>query len=219
MFGRTRPANARRRFATVASLTAAAAMAAGTLTATPAFADDPVELPVSYTVTGKTVVKKTGSALNLGPGQLTGAIVVDGDNVGIKGDLSLPPAQANISLVSGIFKIKARVRIQPIGQVTGTLADGDLTTHAKADMVIDNIVVGLFVPVIPLPTVPNACKTSTPIDLTLVSKNVDLFAPSIPSSGVFTIPSFKDCFISDLALGALVSGPGNTIDLTLTSNQ
>jgi hypothetical protein len=205
-----------RRFGTIAALTAATAIAAGSLA--PASAD-PVELPISYTVTGKTVVKKTGSSLDLGPGQLTGAIVVDGDNVTVKGDLTLPPAQADISLVSGIFKIKARVRIVPVGPVTGALANGDLTTHASADMLIDHIWVGLLVPIIPLPTVPNACKTQTPIDLNLISKNVDLFAPSIPASGTFTIPAFKDCFINDLALGALVSGPDNTITLDLKANQ
>jgi len=217
MFGRTRPKTARRRLGTVVALTSAIAVA-GSLAASPALADDPVEIPVSYTVTGKTTVKKTGGTLDLGPGQLNGALVIDGDNVGIRGDLSLPPATANISLVSGVFKIKARVRIQPTGPVTGTLANGDLTTHSQADMLIDNIVVGLFYPVIPLPTVPNACKTVKPLDLTLVSKNVDLFAEVIPSSGVFTIPEFKDCFINDLALGALISGPGNTINLNLKSN-
>ncbi|EMD25481.1 hypothetical protein [Amycolatopsis azurea] len=217
MFGRTRPKTARRRLGTVVALTSAIAVA-GSLTASPALADDPVEIPVSYTVTGKTTVKKTGGTLDLGPGQLNGALVIDGDNVGIRGDLSLPPATANISLVSGVFKIKARVRIQPTGPVTGTLANGDLTTHSQANMLIDNIVVGLFYPVIPLPTVPNACKTVKPLDLTLVSKNVDLFAEVIPSSGVFTIPEFKDCFINDLALGALISGPGNTINLNLKSN-
>jgi hypothetical protein len=217
MFGRTRPKTARRRLGTVVALTSAIAVA-GSLAATPALADDPVEIPVSYTVTGKTTVKKTGGTLDLGPGQLEGALVIDGDNVGIRGNLSLPPSTANISLVSGVFKIKARVRIQPTGPVTGTLANGDLTTHSQADMLIDNIVVGLFWPVIPLPTAPSACKTVKPLDLTLVSKNVDLFAPSIPSSGVFTIPEFKDCFINDLALGALISGPGNTIELSMKSN-
>ncbi|MFK0247662.1 hypothetical protein ACIQUM_23450 [Amycolatopsis azurea] len=217
MFGRTRPKTARRRLGTVVALTSAIAVA-GSLAASPALADDPVEIPVSYTVTGKTTVKKTGGTLDLGPGQLDGALVVDGDNVGIRGDLSLPPATANISLVSGVFKIKARVRIQPTGPVTGTLANGDLTTRSQANMLIDNIVVGLFYPVIPLPTVPNACKTVKPLDLTLVSKNVDLFAEIIPSSGTFTIPEFKDCFINDLALGALISGPDNKIELNLKSN-
>jgi hypothetical protein len=217
MFGRTRPKTARR-LGTVAALTAAAAVAGSTITATPALADDPVEIPVSYTVTGQTTVKKTGGTLDLGPGQLEGALVIDGDNVGIRGNLSLPPATANISLASGVFKIKARVRIEPTGPVTGTLANGDLTTHSQANMLIDNIVVGLFWPVIPLPTAPKACKTVTPLDLTLVSKNVDLFAPSIPSSGTFTIPAFKDCFINDLALGSLISGPDNTINLSLKSN-
>ncbi|MEV6908905.1 hypothetical protein [Amycolatopsis sp. NPDC051071] len=218
MFGRTRPKTARRRLGTVVALTSAIAVAGSLAAATPAFADDPVEIPVSYTVTGKAVVKKTGGALDLGPGQLNGALVIDGDNVGIRGNLSLPPSTANISLVSGVFKIKARVRIEPTGPVTGTLANGDLTTRSQANMLIDNIVVGLFWPVIPLPTVPNACKTVKPLDLTLISKNVDLFAETIPSSGVFTIPDFKDCFINDLALGALISGPGNTINLNMKSN-
>ncbi|SDX53677.1 hypothetical protein SAMN05421504_10339 [Amycolatopsis xylanica] len=198
---------------------ASAFIGAGVVTATPALADDPLEIPVSYTVAGSSIVKKTGSALQLGPGQLNGAIVIDGDNVGIKGDLSLPPSKANISLLSGIFRIKATVKVIPLGQVQGSIKDGDLKTHALANMEISDIWAGPIIPVFPLPTVPKSCKTVSPISLDLITKDVDLFAPSITSTGEFTIPSFKDCFIADIALGALVSGPGNTISLTLTSNQ
>lgn len=198
---------------------ATAFIGAGTLTATPALADDPLEIPVSYTVAGSTVVKKTGSALQLGPGQLNGAIVINGEDIGIKGDLTLPPSKANISLLSGIFRIKATVKVIPLGQVQGSIKDGDLKTHTLANMEISDIWAGPIVPIIPLPTVPNSCKTTTPISLDLITKDVDLFAPSITSTGEFTIPAFKDCFIADIALGALISGPGNTISLTLTSNQ
>lgn len=199
-------------------LTTAATVGLGLATAVPASADI-IPIPVSYTVTGNTVVKKTGSAMELGPGTLAGNLLIDDQtgSVGLSADLSLPPSQANISLVSGLFKIKATVKVLPLGPATGTLADGTLTTHALANMEISNIWVGLLIPVIPLPTVPGSCKTKTPIDLTLVAQDIDITAPSIAVNGTYTIPEFTNCFIADLALGALVSGPGNTISLNLTS--
>jgi hypothetical protein len=223
MFGRVRSGNARRRIGkragVIAALTMATTIAAGSLTVVPAIADDPVQFPVSFTVTGSSVVKKTNSTVQLGPGNLDGNIIVNGDSIGIAGDLSLPPSEADISLVSGIFKIKATLQVVPIGQVAGTISNGDLITHAKVDMVISDISVGLLVPIIPLPTIPASCKTVTPVDLTLVTKDVDLFAPTITSTGTYTIPAFGGCLIANLALGALVSGPDNTISMTLTSNQ
>jgi hypothetical protein len=202
----------------LAVLTSAATVAMTVVTATPASAEV-IPFPVSFAVTGNTVVKKTGSAMNLGPGTLAGNLLVNDETgeVGLSADLSLPPSQANISLVSGLFKIKATVKVIPLGPATGTLADSTLTTHAKANMEISNIWVGLLSPVIPLPTVPGACKTKTPIELNLVAKDIDIFSP-ITVSADYTIPEFTNCWVADLALGALVSGPGNTINLTLTPN-
>jgi hypothetical protein len=197
-----------------------AGVALSLVTAVPASADV-VEIPVGYTVTGSTVIKKTGSAMALGPGNLDGALVIDDQtgSVGLRADLTLPPSQANISLVSGLFRIKAKVKITPTGPATGTIADGTLTTHAQANMEIYDIWAGLIVPVIPLPTVPGSCKASKPLDLDLVAKDVDIFGPKITVTGTYTIPDFKNCFIADLALGALVSGPGNTISLDLASKN
>ncbi len=201
-------------------LTTAATVGLGLATAVPASAEI-IPIGVSYTVTGSTVVKKTGSAMNLGPGTLIGNLLVNDETgeVGLSADLTLPPSQANISLVSGLFKIKATVKVLPLGPATGTLVDGTLTTHARANMEISNIWVGLLAPVIPLPTVPGACKTKTPIDMNLVAKDIDITAPSITVNADYTIPEFTNCFIADVALGAMISGPGNTISLNLTSAQ
>ncbi|WP_086849617.1 hypothetical protein [Amycolatopsis kentuckyensis] len=202
----------------LAVLTSAATVAMTVVTATPASAEV-IPFPVSFAVTGSTVVKKTGSTMNLGPGTLAGNLLVNDETgeVGLSADLSLPPSQANISLVSGLFKVKATVKVVPLGPATGTLVDATLTTHAKANMEISNIWVGLLAPVIPLPTVPGSCKTKTPIELNLVAKDIDIFSP-ITVSADYTIPEFTNCWVADLALGAMVSGPGNTINLTLTPN-
>jgi hypothetical protein len=209
-----------RRFIRAAAVTAAAGIALSLVTAVPASADV-VEIPVGYTVSGSTVVKKTGSTMKLGPGNLDGALIIDDQtgSVGLRANLSLPAAQADISLLSGIFKIKAKVKIIPTAPATGTIAGGELTTHATANMEISDILVGVLVPVIPLPTIPGSCKTVKPLDLTLSAKDVDIFGPKITVTGSYTIPEFSNCFIADLALGALVSGPGNTISLDLASKN
>ncbi|MEV6826412.1 hypothetical protein [Amycolatopsis sp. NPDC051102] len=204
----------------LAVLTSAAAVVLGGVAVTPASADV-IEIPVSYGVNGTTTVKKTGSTMKLGPGTLQGNLIIDDQtgSVGLSANLSLPASQADISLVSGLFRIKAKVKVIPLGPATGTIADGTLTTHAKANMEISDIWVGLLVPVIPLPTVPKACRTKTPVDLNLVAPNIDITSPTITIGATYTIPEFTDCFIADLALGALVSGPGNTISLDLTAPQ
>lgn len=207
-----------RKWGRAGAVTAVAGVALSLVTAVPASAAV-VEIPVGYTVTGSTVVKKTGSSMNLGPGDLQGSLVIDDQtgSVGLRANLTLPPSQADISLASGVFKIKAKVKITPTGPATGTIAGGTLTTHTEANMEIYDIWAGLLVPVIPVPTVPGSCQASKPLDLNLVAKDVDIFGPKITVSGTYTIPEFKNCFIADLALGALVSGPGNTISLDLAS--
>jgi hypothetical protein len=219
MLSSLRSKNSKRRFRRLTAVAATVGIAMTTVIVAPASADDVVPIPVSYKVTGSTTVAKTGSAMTLGPGALNGNLLIDNDTgaVGLNADLTLPPATANISLISGIFKIKATVTITPTAPITGSIANGDLNTHASANMSISDIWVGPLVPVIPLPTVPGACKTVTPIDLNLTAKNVDIFAPSFRVTGTYTIPSFNNCFIADIALGALVSGPNNTIALDLAS--
>ncbi|EOD66516.1 hypothetical protein [Amycolatopsis vancoresmycina] len=204
----------------LAVLTSAAAVVLGGVAVTPASADV-IEIPVSYKVSGSTTVKKTGSAMNLGPGSLKGNLIIDDQtgSVGLSADLTLPPAQADISLIAGLFRIKAKVKVVPLGPSTGTLADGTLTAHAKSNMEISDIYFGILsAPTIPLPTLPGACKTKTPIDMDLVAPNIDITSPTITLTSTYTIPDFNNCFLADIALGALVSGPGNTISLDLTSD-
>lgn len=198
------------------ALAAVAAVGLSLAAAVPASAGV-VEIPVAYDVAGSTTVQKTGSAMKLGPGTLDGALLIDDQtgSVGLRADLSLPPAQADISLASGIIRIKAKVTVTPTAPATGTIANGTLTTHATANMEISDIWAGFVVPVIPVPTVPGSCKTSKPLDLTLTAENVDITQP-ITVKGTYTIPDFTNCFVADLALGALVSGPNNTISLTMT---
>ncbi|MCG3756853.1 hypothetical protein [Amycolatopsis sp. Poz14] len=207
------------RIARIGVLAAAAATAVSLDSAVPASATE-IPIPISYSVTGSTVVKKTGSTLDLGPGSLAGNLLVDDQTgaVGLNANLQLPPATAHISLLAGGFKIKAKVTVTPTAPATGTLANGTLTTHETANMEISDIWAGPIVPVFPVPTVPGSCTTVKPIDLTLTAANVDITKP-ITLTGNYTIPDFKNCFIADLALGALVSGPDNTISLTLTSKN
>ncbi|MYW96666.1 hypothetical protein G3I59_40180 [Amycolatopsis rubida] len=207
------------RIARTGVLAAAAATAVSLASAVPAAATE-IPIPISYSVTGSTVVKKTGSTLDLGPGSLAGNLLVDDQTgaVGLNANLQLPPATAHISMLAGGFKIKAKVTVTPTAPATGTLANGTLTTHETANMEISDIWAGPIVPVFPVPTVPGSCTTVKPIDLTLTAANVDITKP-ITLAGNYTIPDFKNCFIADLALGALVSGPDNTISLTLTAKN
>ncbi|WP_246258028.1 hypothetical protein [Amycolatopsis anabasis] len=191
----------------LASVTAAVAVTASLLTAAPASA---ATIKVTYPVSGTTTVKKTGSSLELGPGTLAATVTTKTGGGDVVGTLNLPPAHAEFT-VAGLIPVKAKVTVIPTGPATGEIKQGVLTSHAEAYMQLSDIWVGGIFPI----PVGDECRTEQPIALDLKSEGSFTVFAGGTVAGTFTIPDFKNCTIFAPILNPLISGPDNTIKLTL----
>ncbi|WP_053717983.1 hypothetical protein [Saccharothrix sp. NRRL B-16348] len=165
-------------------------------------------IKVVYRVEGVSRIHKLQSDLAIGPGVLEAEI--DLANGTITGDLSLPPSLGYF-IVFGFVPNTARTELIPVARVTGTIKDGYVKANAKLLIKLDEVAVNEQ----PL-DVGQACQTVEPA-------SIDLGGPfelaKMRMTGVYTIPPFGGCQGRerlDPLLTGLISGPGNTIDLTLT---
>jgi hypothetical protein len=124
----------------------------------------------------------------------------------IAGDLTLPPATAQLAL-AGIGLVDATFEISPVGQVTGhvDLEELYVTTTAVFNINVTSVrPVGLAISL----TQPG-CTTVTPITVPMEGE-VDLFQGST-FTGTYTIPPFTNCgLLMDPVLTTAMSGEGNT---------
>ncbi|MEU4766825.1 hypothetical protein AB0H12_26560 [Actinosynnema sp. NPDC023794] len=165
-------------------------------------------IKVLYEVEGVSRIHKLQSDLAIGPGTLEAEIdLVSGT---ITGDLSLPPSFGYF-IVFGFVPNTARTDLIPVAQVTGTIKDGYVKANAKLAIELSEVAVDEQ----PL-DVGEACRTVEPA-------SIDLEGPfelaKMRMKGVYTIPPFGGCQGRerlDPLLTGLISGPGNTLDLTLT---
>ncbi|WP_040405994.1 hypothetical protein [Amycolatopsis nigrescens] len=184
----------------------AAVLLAG-LPAAPASA---AEIKVSYPVSGTSMVKKTGSALELGPGTLAATVTTKPGGGDVKGVLNLPPAHASFA-VAGLIPVQATVTVLPTGPATGEIKQGVLTSRAEFDLKLSDIWVGGIFPI----PVGGECKTEQPVSVDLKSEGAFTVFGGGAVAGSYTIPDFENCTIFAPILSPLISGPDNTIKLTL----
>jgi hypothetical protein len=163
---------------------------------------------VDYQVDGVSRIHRLQSDLVIGPGTLQAEI--DLVNGTITGELRLPPSDGYF-VVFGFVPTTARTDLIPVARVTGTIKDGDVKANAKLDIALGEVAVNGQ----PLDVGP-ACRTVEPA-------SIDLEGPfelaKMRMKGVYAIPPFGGCQGRerlDPLLTGLISGPGNTIDLTLT---
>ncbi|MFJ6677095.1 hypothetical protein ACIQMJ_38850 [Actinosynnema sp. NPDC091369] len=196
-------------------LAAVAALLGATLTPTWEVRHAEVRVPrpaagivVNYQVDGVSRIFKLQSDLVIGPGTLKAEI--DLVNGTIVGDLWLPPSDGYF-VVFGFVPTTARTDLVPVAKVTGTIKDGDVKANAKLDIGLGDVVVDAQ----PLDVGP-ACRT-------VEAASIDLEGPfelaKMRMKGVYPIPPFGGCQGRerlDSLLTGLISGPGNTLDLTLT---
>ena len=165
-------------------------------------------ITVDYQVDGVTRIHKLQSDLVIGPGTLKAEIdIVNGT---ITGELWLPPSLGYF-VVFGFVPTTARTDLVPVAEVTGTIKDGHVKASARLDIGLGEVAVDSQ----PLDVGP-ACRTVEPA-------SIDLEGPfelaKMKMKGVYAIPPFAGCQGRerlDPLLTGLISGPGNTIELTLT---
>ena len=177
--------------------------------ATPAVASADTTLTVRYPVHGSTFIKAANATVTLGPGTLRSK--VDLNTGAVTASLKLPPATGSFKEL-GVVPVTATVAFIQNGPTTGTvdLNTGAVTTMSSITLQITSLSVsGLPVPVGP------ACESATPAVVSLASQPGFSIVKGGTVSGTYTIPKFAHCGLVTPVLNLTVTGPGNTISLTL----
>lgn len=194
------------RTATVATAGLAAAFAVAA-TAVPASAGTTIH--ARYKVTGSTFLKAPNATLPLGPGRL--AANVNLNTGAIKAALTLPDATLSFKQF-GLIPVTATTHFINNGPTTGTLdlSTGAITSTSQITMQIVSLsIAGLPVPVGP------ACESSTPAVIQVASQPGFNILKGGDLAGTYTIPQFANCGLVTPLINLTLTGPGNTITLTL----
>ena len=202
-FLRTRAA----RGATVTAL--AGLVAAFTLAVAPAASASDTVLKVRYPVHGSTFLKAANATVKLGPGTLRSK--VDLNTGAVTASLNLPPATGSFKEL-GLIPVTATVAFIQNGPTTGkvNLNTGAVTTTSSITLQITSLsVAGLPIPVGP------ACESATPASVSLASQPGFSIVNGGTVSGTYTVPPFAHCGLITPVLNLTITGPGNTISLTL----
>jgi hypothetical protein len=194
------------RGATVTAL--AGLLAVFTIAAAPAASADTV-VKVKYKVNGSTFLKAPNASIPLGPGTLKAA--VDLNTGSLTASLNLPPATGSFKEL-GLIPVTATAAFIQNGPTTGTvdLNTGAVTTMSNITLQITALsIAGLPVPVGP------ACESATPASVTLTSQPGFSIVKGGTVSGTYTLPPFANCGLVTPILNLTITGPGNTLSLTL----
>jgi len=195
------------RGATVTALTGL--VAAFTIAAAPAGSAADTVVKVKYPVHGSTFLKAANATVNLGPGTLRSK--VDLNTGAVTASLNLPPATGSFKEF-GLIPVTTTVAFIQNGPTKGSvdLNTGTVTTTSKITLQITNLsVAGIPVPVGP------ACESATPASIALTSQPGFNIANGGKVSGTYTVPPFANCGLITPVLNLTITGPGNTISLTL----
>ncbi|AHH99762.1 hypothetical protein [Kutzneria albida] len=197
----------RRMTGVLAAALAVAMVGAGVASADPQA--PPTTINVNFKIDGTTYLKKIDATMTLGTGKLISHLVPGTGE--ITADLQLPPATLSYKQF-GILPVSSTVELESIGQTTGKLDKGVVTSHSTMRMHLKTMsVAGLPIPI------GDNCASAEPDTIDLVSgpgfnilKGGDLL-------GTYSVGQFANCGLAGLLINALVPGPDNTIKLTLSS--
>jgi hypothetical protein len=193
--------------AAAATVGLAAAFAVAT-TAAPASAAG-ATLHATYKVTGSTFLKAPNATLPLGPGKL--AANVDLNTGAVKAALTLPDATLSFKQF-GLIPVTATAHFINNGPTTGTvnLNTGAVTSTSHITMQLVSLsIAGLPVPVGP------ACESSAPAVIQVASQPGFSILKGGNLAGTYTVPQFANCGLVTPLINLTLTGPGNTIRLTL----
>jgi hypothetical protein len=193
----------------MAATAIAGLLALATIAATPAAASAATVLKVRYPVNGSTFLKAANATVPLGPGALRSRVNLTTGTV--TASLNLPPATGSFKEL-GLIPVTATVAFIQNGPTTGTvdLNTGAVTTMSSLTLQITSLsVAGLPVPVGP------SCESATPASVALASQPGFSIVNGGTVSGTYTVPPFAGCGLITPVLNLTITGPGNTISLTL----
>lgn len=110
----------------------------------------------------------------------------------------------------------AEIEFEPVGETTGTLEDGQLTTESKLNVEVKKASVNLFGKDITIGG-GTECRTEAPAEITLKNEG-DNFLPLSGGTlvGTYELPRLENCGLLTEVLNKFMAGPGNQIELELT---
>jgi hypothetical protein len=166
-------------------------------------------IKATYPVTGSTFLNAPGATLPLGPGKLVAH--VNASTGAVKATLTLPNATGSFEEL-GAIPVTATAHFINNGPTTGTinLSTGAVTSTSHITMQL----VSLSVAGIPIPLGPS-CETSTPAVVQVTSQPGFNLLKGGNLEGTYTIPPFANCLLATPLINLTLTGPGNTITLTL----
>jgi hypothetical protein len=185
-----------------------AAVCAVTATAVPASATAST-IHAKYKVTGSTFLKAPNATLPLGPGKLVANL--NAATGSLKATLTMPDATLTFKQF-GVVPVTATTHFINSGPTTGTLnlTTGAVTTTSNITFQL----VSLSIAGAPVPVGPS-CESSTPAVVQVTSQPGFNILKGGNLAGTYTIPQFAHCGLATLLINLTLTGPGNTITLTL----
>jgi hypothetical protein len=163
----------------------------------------------TYKVTGSTFLKAPNATLPLGPGKLAANVSLT--TGAVKAALTLPDATLSFKQF-GLIPVTATTHFINNGPTRGTvnLGTGAVTSTSHITMQIVSLsIAGLPVPVGP------ACESSAPAVIQVASQPGFNILKGGNLAGTYTIPQFAHCGLVTPLINLTLTGPGNTITLTL----
>jgi hypothetical protein len=198
-----------RRFPAATAVTVAGLATAFTVAVTAAPASATTSIHATYKVTGSTFLKAPNATLPLGPGKLAANV-----NLGtgkITAALTMPDATLTFKQF-GLIPVTATTRFINNGPTTGkvNINTGAVTTTSHITFQIVSLsAAGLPVPVGP------SCESSAPAVIRVASQPGFSILNGGNLAGAYTIPQFAHCGLVTPLINVTLTGPGNTITLTL----
>jgi hypothetical protein len=192
-----------------ALLGTAAALAATAVVSVPAATAADIVLPfTNYQVGGTLTVKKLHQKITLPQGStFNGAANLTTNQ--LSGDVFVPEFTSTVRVLGIPTQVTTKLeQAQPV-QGTVSLTGGNVSIRSTTSAIlrIKRLRLGLL-------SVPTTCRTAEPLVLTL---NYDgPLAFPLVFKGTTAIPRLTGCGLLGPTLGALLSGPGNEYEITLS---
>lgn len=190
----------------------ALATCAGVILATSPGACAATVWTLNYNATATTTIAKMGKSVTT-TGTSTTDVTLETRT--LTSSLTLAPVTTSAVDLGSLPLAYATVAVEPTAKATGTIDDNQvihITQYAYLH------ITKLTGPAKLVNLVGANCRTATPVRMDLSGKMQGLFDPT-KLSGTFTIPRFSGCGafgILNSVVSSKMSGPGNTVALTLT---
>ncbi|TDC73046.1 DUF6801 domain-containing protein [Actinomadura sp. 7K507] len=163
----------------------------------------------AFALNGSSAIRASGGTL-----PLTGTLDAALDGTSVTADLALDPSKTQIQ-VFGFLPVTVDVAFAAQGRTTGTLKDGALTTTSKVITRLPSFSVFGVIPI----GGGDECRTAEPSDITLTSQAA--FDPGTGGAleGAYDLPALTGCGALTDVLSPSLTGPDNTINVTLTPEE